>query len=97
MISGLSTSSAAVSTAKVPERRAKAEACEKRVRLVRNVDGLTQSIDLPLRDMERGRQPDVPLQANDIIYVPFSLGKNISLGLANITASASTALIYATR
>ncbi|HEV2279431.1 MAG TPA: polysaccharide biosynthesis/export family protein [Acidobacteriaceae bacterium] len=72
-------------------------ASEKRVRLVRNVDGLTQSIDLPLRDMERGRQPDVPLQANDIIYVPFSLGKNISLGLANITAAASTALIYATR
>ena len=72
-------------------------ASEKRVRLVRSVDGLTQSIDLPLRDMERGRQPDVPLQANDIIYVPFSLGKNISLGLANITAAASTALIYATR
>lgn len=72
-------------------------ASEKRVRLVRNVDGLSQSIDLPLRDMERGRQPDVPLQANDIIYVPFSLGKNLSLGLANITAAASTALIYATR
>lgn len=72
-------------------------ASEKRVRLVRNVDGLSQSIDLPLRDMERGRQPDVPLQANDIIYVPFSLGKNLSLGLANITAAASTAVIYATR
>jgi len=71
-------------------------ASEKRVRLVRNVDGLTQSIDLPLRDMERGRQPDVPLQANDIIYVPFSLAKNISLGIANITAAASSALIYAT-
>lgn len=72
-------------------------ASEKRVRLVRNVDGLTQSIDLPLRDMERGRQPDVPLQANDIIYVPFSLGKNVALGIANITAAASSALIYATR
>ena len=72
-------------------------ASEKRVRLVRSVDGLTQSIDLPLRDMERGRQPDVPLQANDIIYVPFSLGKNVALGIANITAAASSALIYATR
>lgn len=71
-------------------------ASEKRVRLVRNVDGITQSIDLPLRDMERGRQPDVPLQANDIIYVPFSLARNVSLGLANITAAASSALIYAT-
>jgi polysaccharide export outer membrane protein len=71
-------------------------ASEKHVRLVRNVDGITQSITLPLRDMERGREPDVPLQANDIIYVPFSLARNISLGIANITAAASSALIYAT-
>lgn len=71
-------------------------ASEKRVRLVRNVDGQSMSIDLPLRDMERGRQPDVPLQANDILYVPFSLAKNVSLGIASITAAASSALIYAT-
>ncbi len=71
-------------------------ASERHVRLVRNVDGITQSLDLPLRDMERGRQPDVPLEANDILYVPFSLAKNISLGIANITAAASSALIYAT-
>jgi polysaccharide export outer membrane protein len=70
-------------------------ASEKRVRLVRTIDGLSHSIDLPLRDMERGRAPDVPLRANDILYVPFSLTKNISLGIANITAAASSALIYA--
>jgi polysaccharide export outer membrane protein len=72
-------------------------ASEKRVRLVRSVDGLSHSIDLPLRDMERGRAPDVPLCANDILYVPFSLAKNLSLGIANITAAASSALIYATK
>jgi polysaccharide export outer membrane protein len=72
-------------------------ASEKRVRLVRTVDGLSHSIDLPLRDMERGGSPDVPLRADDILYVPFSLTKNISLGLANITAAASSALIYAAR
>jgi polysaccharide biosynthesis/export protein len=71
-------------------------ASEKHIRLVRNVDGITQSLDLPLRDMERGREPDVPLQANDILYVPFSVAKNLSMGLANITAAASSALIYAT-
>jgi polysaccharide biosynthesis/export protein len=71
-------------------------ASERHVRLVRNVDGQSLSIDLPLRDMERGREPDVPLEANDILYVPFSLAKNISLGIANITAAASSALIYAT-
>jgi polysaccharide export outer membrane protein len=72
-------------------------ASERRIRLVRNVDGQSLSINLPLRDMERGREPDVPLQANDILYVPFSLAKNISLGIADITAAASSALIYATR
>lgn len=72
-------------------------ASERRVRLVRNVDGQTLSINLPLRDMERGREPDLPLRANDILYVPFSLAKNISLGIAQITAAASSALIYATR
>jgi glycosyltransferase involved in cell wall biosynthesis len=71
-------------------------ASEKRVRLVRNVDGITNSLDLPLRDMERGREPDVPLQAGDILYVPFSMVRNLSMGLANITAAASSALIYAT-
>jgi polysaccharide biosynthesis/export protein len=71
-------------------------ASEKHIRLVRNVDGITQSLDLPLRDMERGREPDVPLEANDILYVPFSMAKNLSMGLANITAAASSALIYAT-
>lgn len=72
-------------------------ASEKRVRLVRNVDGISQSVDLPLHDMERGRVPDVPLRADDIVYVPFSLAKNISLGIANITAAASSALIYAAK
>lgn len=71
-------------------------ASEKHIRLVRNVDGITQSIVLPLRDMERGRDPDVPLQANDILYVPFSLVRNLSMGLAGITAAAGTAVIYAT-
>lgn len=72
-------------------------ASERKARLVRTIDGRPLSIDLPLRDMERGREPDVSLQANDIIYVPFSVMRNLSLGLANITAAASSALIYATQ
>jgi polysaccharide biosynthesis/export protein len=70
-------------------------ASERHVRLIRTVDGQPQSVELPLRDMERGRDPDVPLQANDILYVPFSLTKNVSMGLADIAAAASSALIYA--
>lgn len=72
-------------------------ASERRIRLVRNVDGRSVSVDLPLHDMERGREPDVALQPNDIVYVPFSLMRNLSLGLASITAAASSALIYATQ
>jgi polysaccharide biosynthesis/export protein len=72
-------------------------ASERKARLVRSIDGRPLSIDLPLRDMERGREPDVALQANDIVYVPFSVMRNLSLGLANITAAASSALIYATQ
>jgi polysaccharide export outer membrane protein len=72
-------------------------ASERKARLVRTIDGRPLSINLPLRDMERGREPDVSLQANDIVYVPFSVMRNLSLGLANITAAASSALIYATQ
>lgn len=72
-------------------------ASERKARLVRTIDGRPLSIDLPLRDMERGHEPDVSLQANDIVYVPFSVMRNLSLGLANITAAASSALIYATQ
>jgi len=72
-------------------------ASERRARLVRSIDGRPASIELPLRDMERGREPDVALQANDIVYVPFSVMRNLSLGLATITAAASSALIYATQ
>ncbi|HZZ40551.1 MAG TPA: polysaccharide biosynthesis/export family protein [Acidobacteriaceae bacterium] len=72
-------------------------ASERKARLVRTIDGRPLSINLPLRDMERGREPDVSLQANDIVYVPFSVMRNLSLGLANITTAASSALIYATQ
>lgn len=72
-------------------------ASERKARLVRSIDGRPNSIDLPLRDMERGREPDVALQPDDIIYVPFSVIRNLSLGLASITAAASSALIYATQ
>lgn len=72
-------------------------ASEKRVRLVRNIDGISHSVDLPLRDMERGRSPDVALRPNDILYVPFSLAKNVSLSLANIATAASSAIVYAAK
>jgi polysaccharide export outer membrane protein len=72
-------------------------AAEKHVRLIRKVDGKYTEQDLPLREIERGKQPDVALSANDVLYVPFSLSKNVALGATGIVASASSALIYTTR
>jgi hypothetical protein len=35
------------------------------------------------------------LQADDVIYIPFSFGKNILMGTNSIVAATSSALIYA--
>ncbi len=64
-------------------------------RLVRkNADGTYQEIPLPLSDMQKGRKPDMQLQADDIIYVPFSYLRNAALGITSLLAAASSAAIY---
>jgi polysaccharide biosynthesis/export protein len=70
-------------------------ASDRRIHLVHNADGQYVELDLPLRAMEKGKQPDVPLHANDVLYVPFSFTKNVAMGTTSILAAASTALIYA--
>ena len=63
-------------------------------RLLRKVNGVTTELPLHLHAAEHGKAPDVPLQNEDIVYVPFSLGKNIALGASSIAASAASAVIY---
>ncbi|WP_158749465.1 polysaccharide biosynthesis/export family protein [Acidobacterium sp. S8] len=64
-------------------------------RLVRRqADGTYIEIPLPLSDMQKGKKADMPLQADDIIYVPFSYLRNAMLGITNIVAAASSAAIY---
>jgi polysaccharide biosynthesis/export protein len=58
-------------------------------------DGKLQDIKLSIGDMEKGKKPDQVLQANDIVYVPFSFGKNAALGVVGIAAAATGASIYA--
>ena len=70
-------------------------ASEGGARLLRKVNGTVTEQPLALRAIERGKQPDVQLEADDIIYVPFSLAKNIALGANSIVASASSAAVYA--
>jgi polysaccharide export outer membrane protein len=45
--------------------------------------------------MQRGEVPDLLLEANDVLYVPFSFGRHLLMGTGSIAASASAALIYA--
>jgi polysaccharide export outer membrane protein len=64
-------------------------------RLVRRgPDGTYVEIPLALGDMQKGKEPDVTLEANDIIYVPFSYLRNFYLGLNGIVASTAAAALY---
>lgn len=68
---------------------------EKQARVIHDVNGQYEEEDLPLKKIERGEMPDELLQANDVIYVPFSFAKNMAMGSSAIMASAGSALIYA--
>jgi polysaccharide biosynthesis/export protein len=70
---------------------------EKKARVIHNMNGEFDAEELPLREIEKGEAPDELLQANDVIYIPFSFAKNMVLGTSAIMASASSALIYAGR
>jgi polysaccharide export outer membrane protein len=49
---------------------------------------------LPLSAMQKGKRADVPLQPDDIVYVPFSYLKNFAANGTGIAASAASAAIY---
>ena len=70
-------------------------AAEGRARLIHNANGQFRERDLPLKDIEQGKAPDELLQADDVIYIPFSFGKNALMGTNSIVASTTSALIYA--
>lgn len=64
-------------------------------RLIRKEpDGSFNESRLELSKMQKGKQPDLPLDPGDIIYVPFSYIKGIGLGAAGITASVASAALY---
>lgn len=64
-------------------------------RLVRKRPGGTYvELDLHLAEMEKGKKPDIPLQADDILYIPFSYMRNIAVGAGGLISAASSAAIY---
>jgi polysaccharide biosynthesis/export protein len=65
-------------------------------RLIRK-DGAAGYTDkpLPLSAMQKGKQSDIPLQAGDIVYVPFSYLRNLAVESSGVVAAATSASIYA--
>jgi polysaccharide export outer membrane protein len=72
-------------------------ASEARARVIHNTNGQFKERDLPLKEIEQGKAPDELLEADDVIFIPFSFGKNVLMGTNSIVASTSSALIYAGR
>ena len=68
-----------------------------RARLVRQGPDGAHEVQLPLDDMRKGLAPDVPLLADDIVYIPFSYLKNVAVSLPSILASAASAAVYVIR
>ena len=60
----------------------------------RTAAGGYQSDPIPFSAMQKGKKPDVPLQAGDIVYVPFSYLRNAALGVTSIAAAATGAALY---
>jgi polysaccharide export outer membrane protein len=52
-------------------------------------DGKIEDIKLSLGEIEKGKQPDRVLRANDVLYVPFSFAKWNALGAVSILAAAT--------
>jgi polysaccharide export outer membrane protein len=64
-------------------------------RLIRRTAvGGYQSDPIHFSAMQKGKKPDMPLQAGDIVYVPFSYLRNAALGVTSIAAAATGAALY---
>jgi polysaccharide export outer membrane protein len=67
-----------------------------KARLIRKDSGGSVSDrQLSLGNLQEGKTPDIAMQAGDVIYVPFSFGRNLAImGAGSIAASAASAAIY---
>jgi len=63
-------------------------------KLVRKTPTGVEQIDLPVGAMQKGREPDIALMPDDVVYVPFSFMRNVAVNGQSILASATSAAIY---
>jgi polysaccharide export outer membrane protein len=69
-------------------------AIEGKVRLVRRTPNGTTETLLSLKDMQKGKVPDMALSANDVLWVPFSYTKNFVMSGSTILGVAGSAAVY---
>jgi len=62
-----------------------------KVMIFRKADGKYHSLPVNVQDMVKGKAPDMQLMAEDVIYVPFSFGKNLMVNGASILAAVGSA------
>jgi polysaccharide export outer membrane protein len=60
----------------------------------RDGSGVVTDKPLSLSAMQKGKQPDLALQAGDIVYVPFSYIRNVAAQSSGVVAAATQATIY---
>jgi polysaccharide biosynthesis/export protein len=63
-------------------------------KLVRKTSTGVQEINLRVNEMQKGKKEDITLLPDDVIYVPFSFGRNILVNGQSILASATSAALY---
>jgi polysaccharide export outer membrane protein len=70
-------------------------AVQSHIRLIRTSEGAPVETSLRLDAIEKGKEPDLALKPNDIIYVPFSWMKNVVVSSSSIAATTAGAAVYA--
>ena len=69
----------------------------KHVILLHKEEGITKTLPIQLKAMQRGKEPDQTLTAGDIVFVPSSGLKSFASGTEGIAASISGAALYSVR
>ena len=67
----------------------------KKAKLIRRTPTGPQEVPLALAEMQKGERPDLAMQSNDVLFIPFSWMKNIAMNSSQIVSSAASAMIYA--
>ena len=65
------------------------------VRLIRTTGQGEVELPVHLDAIQKGKQPDIALKPDDIVYVPFSWMKNVAMSSSSIAATTAGAAVYA--